>query len=85
MKIIIGLVLGLLFITPAMADGYSTLPGWSLGYRYHFDINDNEKDKLRLFGKYKQMSGNVIKFGVDVRHRSDSKDGVLFFEQEWKF
>ena len=87
MKIIIGLVLGLLFITPAMAvDGYSTLPGWSAGYRLSldmtdFDYYDNDQGKLRVFGKYKQLNGNVIKFGIDGR--SDS--AVLFLEQEFRF
>ena len=28
----------------------STLPGWSLGYRYWYDMDENEKSKLRLFG-----------------------------------
>ena len=87
MKIIIGLVLGLLFITPAIAeDGYSTLPGWSAGYRLYldltdFDYYDDDKGKLRLFGKYKQTNGNVVKFGID----GSSDSAVLFFEQEFKF
>ena len=27
---------------------------WSAGYRYYFDMDEDEKSKLRLFGKYKQ-------------------------------
>ena len=65
--------------------GFSTLPGWSAGYRYYFDLDDHDDDKLRLFGKFKQRSGNVVKFGVDIKHRNSSKDGVLFIEQEFKF
>ena len=65
--------------------GFSTLPGWSAGYRYYFDLDDHDDDKLRLFGKYKQRSGNVVKFGIDIKHRNSSKDGVLFIEQEFKF
>ena len=34
-------------------SGYSTLPGWSAGYRYYFDMDEDE--------------------------------GVIFFEQEFKF
>ena len=65
--------------------GFSTLPGWSAGYRYYFDLDNNDDDKLRFFGKFKQRSGNVIKFGIDIKHRNSSKDGVLFIEQEFKF
>ena len=65
--------------------GFSTLPGWSAGYRYSLDLDDNDDDKLRLFGKYKQRTGNVVKFGIDIKHRNSSKEGVIFFEQEFKF
>ena len=65
--------------------GFSTLPGWSAGYRYSLDLDDNNDDKLRLFGKYKQRTGNVVKFGIDIKHRNSSKEGVIFFEQEFKF
>ncbi|MBC37430.1 MAG: hypothetical protein CMM97_06340 [Rickettsiales bacterium] len=65
--------------------GFSTLPGWSAGYRYSLDLDDNDGDKLRLFGKYKQRTGNVVKFGIDIKHRNSSKEGVIFFEQEFKF
>ena len=65
--------------------GYSTLPGWSAGYRYLFDLDNNDDDKLRLFGKYKQRSGNLIKFGIDIKHRNSVKNGAIFIEQEFKF
>ena len=71
----------------------STLPGWSAGYRYWYDMDENEKSKLRLFGKYKQRSGDTIKFGWDRQVGKDlnqfelnpDDDGVIFFEQEIKF
>ena len=65
--------------------GFSTLPGWAAGYRYSLDLDDNDDDKLRLFAKYKQRTGNVVKFGIDIKHRNSSKEGVIFFEQEFKF
>jgi hypothetical protein len=75
------------------AAGYSTLPGWSAGYRYYFDMDEDEKSKMRLFGKYKQVGGNTIKFGWDRQTGKDinqfdaniDDDGVIFFEQEFKF
>ena len=72
--------------------GFSTLPGWSGGYRYYYDLDEDEKSKLRLFGKYKQKTGNTIKFGWDKQTgkdlnswNADDDDGVVFFEQEFKF
>ena len=66
--------------------GYSTLPGWSAGYRLYLDLTnfnyyDDDKGKVRLFGKYKSTKGNVIKFGID----GSSDSGVVFLEQEFKF
>ena len=66
--------------------GYSTLPGWSAGYRLYLDLTnfnyyDDDKGKVRLFGKYKSSKGNVIKFGID----GSSDSGVFFLEQEFKF
>ena len=66
--------------------GYSTLPGWSAGYRLYldqtnFNYYDDDKGKGRLFGKYKSPKGNVIKFGID----GSSDSGVFFLEQEFKF
>jgi len=66
-------------------QGFSTLPGWSAGYRYYLDMDDSNDDKIRLFGKYKQTSGSTVKFGADIKYRDSSQNGVLFFEQEFKF
>ena len=71
----------------------STLPGWSIGYRYWYDMDEDEKSKLRLFSKYKQRSGNTFKIGWDRQTGKDMNqfetniddDGVIFFEQEFKF
>jgi len=71
----------------------STLPGWSAGYRYWYDMDENEKSKLRLFGKYKQRSGDTFKIGWDRQVGKDlnqfemnpDDDGVVFVEQEFKF
>jgi len=72
-------------------QGFSTLPGWSAGYRYYLDMDDSNDDKIRLFGKYKQESGGSFKIGWDKqtgRNLNDwnkDDDGVIFFEQEFKF
>mgnify|MGYP003132773181 FL=1 len=71
----------------------STLPGWSAGYRYYFDMDEDEKSKLRLFGKYKQTDGDSFKIGWTRQTGKDMNqfetniddDGVIFFEQEFKF
>ena len=79
------------FSFQSFGGGYSTLPGWSAGYRYYFDLDEDHKSKLRLFGKYKQKSGNTLKFGWDKQTGKDlngwnaNDDGVVFFEQEFKF
>ena len=78
---------------PANADGYSTLPGWSGGYRYYYNIDESPQSRLRLFGKYKQRSGDTIKFGWDKQTGKDlnqfsfnhDSSGILFLEQEFKF
>ena len=74
-------------------SGYSTLPGWSAGYRYYFDMDEDEKSHIRLFGKYKQADGDTFKIGWDRQTGKDlnqfdtniDDDGVIFFEQEFKF
>ena len=74
-------------------SGYSTLPGWSAGYRYYFDMDEDEKSHIRLFGKYKQADGETFKIGWDRQTGKDMNqfdtniddDGVIFFEQEFKF
>tara|TARA_B110000263_G_scaffold211731_1_gene194842 strand:- start:158 stop:439 length:282 start_codon:yes stop_codon:yes gene_type:complete len=88
------IILIVLFSFQSLAQekkGFSTLPGWSAGYRYYLDLDEDEKSKLRLFGKFKQKSGSTIKFGWDKetgRNLNDwnpDDDGVIFFEQEFKF
>ena len=72
---------------------HSTLPGWSAGYRYYFDMDEDQKSHIRLFGKYKQTDGDSFKIGWDRQTGKDlnqfdaniDDDGVIFFEQEFKF
>ncbi len=74
-------------------SGYSTLPGWSAGYRYYFDMDEDEKSHIRLFSKYKQKNSDTFKLGWDRQTGKDlnqfdtniDDDGVIFFEQEFKF
>ena len=74
-------------------SGYSTLPGWSAGYRSYFDMAEDAKSHIRLFSKYKQKDGNTFKLGWDRQTGKDMNqfdtniddDGVIFFEQEFKF
>lgn len=88
----------ILLVMPSLANepkkkGYSTLPGFSAGYRFYLDMDEDEKSKLRLFGKYKQVNGNTFKLGWDRQTGKDMNqfdtniddDGVIFFEQEFKF
>ena len=64
---------------------------WSAGYRYYFDMDEDEKSKLRLFSKYKQRSGNTFKIGWERQTGKDmyqfetniDADGVIFFDQEF--
>ena len=74
-------------------SGYSTLPGWSAGYRYYFDMEEDQKSHMRLFSKYKYKDGNSFQLGWDRQTGKDlnqfntniDDDGVIFFEQEFKF
>ena len=87
----------LLFLTLSFSvqseEGHSTLPGWSAGYRYYFDMDEDQKSHMRLFGKYKQVNGNSFQIGWDRQTCKDinqfntniDDDGVIFFEQEIKF
>ena len=87
----------LLFLTLSFSvqseEGHSTLPGWSAGYRYYFDMDEDEKSRIRLFSKYKYKDGNSFTFGWDRQTGKDinqfntniDDDGVIFFEQEFKF
>ena len=99
--IIIGIIIGGAFFMKPSPEaeaaenigGYSTLPGWSAGYRYYFDMDEDEKSHIRLFGKYKQADGDTFKIGWDRQTGKDlnqfdtniDDDGVIFFEQEFKF
>ena len=73
--------------------GHSTLPGWSAGYRYYFDMDEDEKSRIRLFSKYKYKDGNSFTLGWDRQTGKDinqfaaniDDDGIIFFEQEFKF
>ena len=79
--------------------GYSTLPGWSAGYRYNFDVDIQELSKVRLFIKRKSKSGHIIKFAWErqtgefpnffksgtIEGRSLNKTGAFFIEHEIKF
>ena len=66
---------------------------WSAGYRYYFDMDEDQKSKLRLFSKYKQSDGDSFKIGWTRQTGKDMNqfktniddDGVIFFEQEFKF
>ena len=66
---------------------------WSGGYRYYYDMDESDKSKLSLFGKYKQADGDAFKIGYDRQVGKDlnqfeinpDDDGVVFFEQEFKF
>ena len=66
---------------------------WSAGYRYYFDMDEDEKSHIRLFSKYKQKSGDTFKLGWNRQTGKDMNqfetniddDGVIFFEQEFKF
>ena len=66
---------------------------WSAGYRYYFDMDEDQKSKLRLFSKYKQSDGDSFKIGWTRETGKDlnqfktniDDDGVIFFEQEFKF
>jgi|TARA_R110002020_G_C15942423_1_gene744825 hypothetical protein len=86
-------------IAPLPERGYSTLPGWSAGYRYNFNVDTQNLSKLRLFVKRKSHAGHVIKFGWErqtgavpnffkygtIDGVSLNNTGILFIEQEYKF
>ena len=56
-------------------------------------MDESPQSRLRLFGKYKQRSGDTIKFGWDKQTGKDlnqfsfnhDDSGILFLEQEFKF
>ena len=79
--------------------GYSTLPGWSAGYRFDFNIDTKDLSKLRLFMKRKSQAGHIVKFGWErqtgvypnffktgtIDGISFNNTGIVFLEQEIKF
>jgi hypothetical protein len=79
MRLIMGLMIGLLIITPATA-----LSEKFIGYKYTFDLNDNYNDKLSIYGKMKTKKKET-KFGVDMKYRDVSKGAVVFLTQDFKF
>ena len=82
-----------------LRTGYSTLPGWSAGYRYKFDSDTHDLSKLRLFLKRKSRAGHIIKLGWErqrgafpnffksgtINGASFNNTGIFFIEQEIKF
>ena len=80
-------------------NGYSTLPGWSAGYRFDFNVDTQELSKLRLFMKRKSRVGHIVKFGWErqtgtwpnffksgtINGVPLNNIGVVFIEQEIKF
>ena len=89
---------------PALAPlpdrrGYSTLPGWSAGYRYNFNVDTQNLSGLRLFVKRKSTAGHIVKLGWErqtgafpnffksgtINGASFNNTGIFFIEQEIKF
>ena len=82
-----------------LRTGYSTLPGWSAGYRYKFDSDTHDLSKLRLFLKRKSSAGHIVKLGWErqtgafpnffksgtINGSSFNNTGIFFIEQEIKF
>ena len=82
-----------------LRTGFSTLPGWSAGYRYSFDVDTHDLSKLRLFLKRKSRAGHTVKLGWErqtgtfanffksgtINGASFNNTGIFFVEQEIKF
>ena len=81
MKLSMITLLIVLFITPMTASSETKR---FIGYKYTFDLNDNEKDKLAIYAKIKKPSLEM-KFGVESKYRNMSKSSALFLSQEFKF
>ena len=85
--------------TAPKKKGFSTLPGWSAGYRYNFDTDDNSETKVRLFLKRKSLAGSIVKLAWErqtgtipnffktgtIDGTSLNKFGTFYIEQEYKF
>jgi len=86
-------------LAPISHRGYSTLPGWSGGYRYNFNADNNSLTSLRLFLKRKTRVGHSFKVAWERQtgivpnfFKTGTVDGVsfgntgtFFVEQEIKF
>ena len=84
---------------PSKTKGFSTLPGWSAGYRYNLNADDKSETKIRLFLKKKSVAGNVVKVAWErqtghipnffktgtIDGDSLNKWGTIYIEQEIKF
>tara|TARA_B100000315_G_C14400526_1_gene506245 strand:+ start:99 stop:536 length:438 start_codon:yes stop_codon:yes gene_type:complete len=85
--------------TPSKKSGFSTLPGWSAGYRYNLNADDKSATRIRLFLKKKSLTGNVVKMAWErqtghvpnffetgtIDGVSLNKWGTIYIEQEIKF
>jgi hypothetical protein len=83
----------------SLRQGYSTLPGWSAGYRYNFNVDVEELSTLKLFIKRKSRKGHSIKMAWErqtgsypnffkagtIDGVSLNRTGVFSIEQEIKF
>ena len=84
---------------PSKTKGFSTLPGWSAGYRYNLNADDKSATRMRLFLKKKSVTGNVVKVAWErqtgqipnffktgtIDGDSLNKWGTIYIEQEIKF
>ena len=84
---------------PSKTKGFSTLPGWSAGYRYNLNADDKSATRIRLFLKKKSVTGNVVKMAWErqtghipnffktgtIDGDSLNQWGTIYIEQEIKF
>ena len=84
---------------PSKTKGFSTLPGWSAGYRYNLNADDKSATRMRLFLKKKSVTGNVVKMAWErqtghipnffktgtIDGDSLNQWGTIYIEQEIKF
>ena len=84
---------------PTKTKGFSTLPGWSAGYRYNLNADDKSATRIRLFLKQKSVAGNAVKVAWErqtghipnffktgtIDGDSFNKWGTIYIEQEIKF
>ena len=84
MRLIMGLMIGLLIIGILYTTPATALSEKFIGYKYTFDLNDNYNDKLSIYGKMKTKKKET-KFGVDMKYRDVSEGAALFLTQDFKF